>query len=356
MNDNNKDDGLPEVAQKLMKRKAVSLGLIGLVLLVFLSMYLHSRSTMKQDKPIEETYTLENEQQPEIKREVVSVPPPVAVQSKEEKPEVTQEQIAFIQEKQKELQQRLSAPLMVVSNSSASKQAEAAPVATTSSHDPNTQFMNQVSAQVGEESIAKAMAPLNSIVAGGRLIHATMESAINSDLPGFTRASVSESVYSEEGTQVLIPRGSRLIGQYKSGMLKGQSRVFIVWTRLITPNGVSVNLGSAGVDNLGTAGIGADSIDRHFWQQFGTASLLSILGAGAANVGVSGSDQDNSASAYRSAIANSFTQSASQSLQQDNMVAPTLKINQGKPIMIFVSRDLYFADAVQQVKPKINVF
>jgi len=215
--------------------------------------------------------------------------------------------------------------------------------------------MDQVSAQDFSVSNAKIMAPLQYIVAEGHLIHAILESATDSDLPGFLRAIVSQAVYSEDGSQVLIPSGSRLIGQYKSGMIEGQARIFIVWTRLIVSGGISVQLGSSGVDSLGVAGIGADEINRHFWQRFGTASLLSMIGAGAANVGVSGGSQDNSAADYRSAVANSFAQSASQSVQHDSMIAPTLKTYQGKPIMIFVARDLNFQGAMKKSKSKLNV-
>ena len=203
---------------------------------------------------------------------------------------------------------------------------------------------------------ATTIGSLNTVIAEGSLIHAILESATNSDLPGYLRASVSEPVYSEDGTRILVPSGSRLIGQYKSGMLQGQSRIFVVWTRLITPNGVSLQLGSPGVDSLGVAGMGADEINRHFWEKFGTATLLSLIGAGAANVGVNGNAQDNSASAYRSAVASSFAQSAEQSLQQESMIAPTLKTYQGKPIMVFVARDLQFSNAMKQIKTKMNVF
>ncbi len=175
-------------------------------------------------------------------------------------------------------------------------------------------------------------------------------------MPGFLRANISEPVYSEDGSQILVPAGSRLIGQYKSGIAQGQSRIFIVWSRLITPNGISVKLESQGVDSLGVAGLGADEINRHFLERFGTASLLSLIGAGTSNIGVSGLDQQNSASTYREAIASSFSQSASQSLQQDNNIAPTLKAYQGKSITVFVARDLHFADVLKQTTPNINVF
>lgn len=361
-NENQKkdEDGLPEVSEKMARKKSIVLVMLGVILASTLSIFFYGKTTTKKtDKPMEETYSMQSVNQPDggnilpDAQQVIEEQPKEVVQ---EKQEITPEQIAFIQQKQKELQQRLSSPLMVVSNNVTDKQTASGAAASNISPDPNMQFMNQVSAQNVEVSRATAMGPLNTIIAEGSLIHATMESATNSDLPGYLRASVSSPVYSEDGTQVLVPVGSRLIGQYKSGMMQGQSRIFIVWTRLITPVGVSVNLGSAGVDSLGVAGVGADVIDRHFWQRFGTASLLSILGAATANTGVSGTDQQNSASAYRESIANSFSHSASQSLQQESMIAPTLKTYQGKPIMVFVAKDLHFANVMQQVKPKINVF
>jgi type IV secretion system protein VirB10 len=86
------------------------------------------------------------------------------------------------------------------------------------------------------------------------------------------------------------------------------------------------------------------------------ASLLSMIGAGTATLGVSGGDQDNSASSYRTAIANSFSQASGQSLQQDGAISPTLRTMQGKPIMVFVAKDLQFETALKTTKQHINIF
>jgi type IV secretion system protein VirB10 len=272
--------------------------------------------------------------------------------------EVLAAQVAFVQEKQLQLQQRLSAPLMLV-NSNTKESVESAAQDEhfkDSNLNPNTQFMQKASQVDVQTATASAMGSLSTIITAGNFIHAILEPATNSDLPGSLRAIVSEPVYAEDGSRVLIPRGSRLIGEYKSGMMQGQSRIFIVWQRLITPEGISIQLGSSGVDSLGVAGVGADSINRHFWERFGTASLLSMIGAGTATLGVSGGDQDNSASSYRTAIANSFSQAAGQSLQQDGAIALTLKTMQGKPVMVFVAKDLQFDSAIKSSKPSINIF
>ncbi len=356
-NENKKLDGLPEVAQDDKQKKLLVLSLIAFMVIMVLCAGFFNKTEKKISKPIEETYAIQTDESAETKKPepVVNSTVPVATPKPQLNPEVVQQQIALIQQKRQELQQRLVAPLMLV-NTNQSNTATAASQSTPASKDSNMQFMNQVSAQASETTIATAIGPLNKIIAEGNFIHAILEPATNSDLPGYLRASVSEPAYSEDGSQVLVPRGSRLIGQYKSGMMQGQSRIFIVWTRLITPEGISVQLGSPGIDSLGVAGMGADEIDRHFWQRFGTASLLSLIGAGAANVGVNGQDQNNSAASYREAIANSFAQTAEQTLQQEIMIAPTLKSYQGKPIMVFVAHDLNFQHAMQQTNRKMNVF
>jgi type IV secretion system protein VirB10 len=356
-NKSKKEEGLPEISQESSKKQPIVVVLISIVVAVFFSMYFHTKTNKKGVQPIEDTYVIqndstENKKLPPVVEQGIPAAPPSTKLSQE----IIQQQIMLLQEKQKELQQRLTAPLMLVNGSQSKTTPATVQQAQAVSKDGNTQFMNQVSVQNTETVTATTIGPLNYVIAEGNYIHATLEPASNSDLPGDVRAIVSEPVYSQDGTKILIPPGSPLIGQYKSGMLQGQSRIFVVWKRLITPSGISVNLGSAGVDSLGVAGMGADEINRHFWERFGTASLLSLIGAGAANVGVKSNMQDNSASSYRSAVANSFAQSADQSLQQESMIASTLKTHQGKPIMVFVARDLNFQSAMKQIKPNINVF
>jgi type IV secretion system protein VirB10 len=352
------EDGLPEIAQRLQEKKPIVLVMLGIILVASCSLFFINKPKKQIAPAVEENYAVQAVAQPDTPKSV-----PVVAQAtnnepikvSQPNPEILQQQLALLQAKQDELKQRLSAPLMLVNNAQPNKPETAAQQVPTSG-DSNSQFISQVSSQATETATATMIGSLNSIIAEGSLIHATLESATNSDLPGHIRAVVSKPCYSEDGTQVLIPAGSRLLGQYKSGMLQGQSRIFMVWTRLITPSGISIQLGSPGVDSLGMAGAEADEINRHFWERFGTGSLLSLIGAGAANAGVSPMDQENSASVYRSAIANSFSQSASQSLQQDSRIPPTLIQYQGKPIMVFVAKDLNFKGAIKLAIPKTNVF
>lgn len=189
---------------------------------------------------------------------------------------------------------------------------------------------------------AKTISHPEYTIASGELLPAVLETAINSDLPGMVRAVVSQPTYSYTGERVLIPSGSRLIGQYSSAVILGQNRVMVIWNRIILPNGITVQLNSPGTDNLGRAGQGADSVNTHFFSRFGESALLSLIGAGSANVGVNNQDQNNSSAQYRAAIAQSFQQSAQQSLQGTLAIKPTLHVHQGSSIHVFVARDLSF--------------
>jgi len=168
-------------------------------------------------------------------------------------------------------------------------------------------------------------------VSQGTLIPAVLETGINSDLPGYVRAVVSSDVKSFDGARVLVPRSSRLIGQYKSGVSAGQTRAYILWTRLIRPDGVSVALASPAVDEAGQTGL-TGKVDSHFMKRFGSALLLSVVGA-ASTVGSGGT-----------ALVMSGGQSAASiAAQQNGTIPPTIKVRQGQPIRVFTAKDLDFS-------------
>jgi type IV secretion system protein VirB10 len=191
-------------------------------------------------------------------------------------------------------------------------------------------------AAAGESGAAHATKladPANTVVQG-TLIPAVLETAIDTDVPGNVRAVVSQDVRSFDGSRVLIPRSSRLIGEYKAATQAGQRRAFLMWTRLIRPDGVSIGLASPAADFTGQAGIGGQ-VNSHFFSRFGSAILMSILGgasslatAGASTVIVSGAGQS----------------AASAAIQRDGNRGPTIKVRQGEPIRVFTARDLIFSD------------
>ena len=188
------------------------------------------------------------------------------------------------------------------------------------------------SASTGSE-VAKATRMKNpgQTVSQGTLIPAVLETAINSDLPGYVRAVVSSDVRSFDGSRVLVPRSSRLIGQYKSGVAAGQTRAYVMWTRLIRPDGVSVALASPAVDAAGQTGL-TGTVDSHFMKRFGSALLLSVVG-GASTL----------ASGGAGLLMSGGQSAASVAASQSGQIPPTIKVRQGQPIRVFTAKDLDFS-------------
>ena len=208
-------------------------------------------------------------------------------------------------------------------------------------NDRNLSDTERFAARVGgaESEVAQAqrMTGLSRMIPQGAVIGAVMETALNSDQPGYARALTQRDMYSFDGSAILIPAGSRLIGQYKSGVAQGASRLFVLWTRLIRPDGVSIELASPATDDLGRGGIGG-KVNRHFLQRFGGAILTSVLSGGisAATASLAGGSTILVGSANQaSTLATQATQSAD--------IPPTITTRQGAVVRVFVARDLDFA-------------
>ncbi|MFG1244990.1 TraB/TrbI/VirB10 family type IV secretion system protein [Xanthobacter versatilis] len=178
-----------------------------------------------------------------------------------------------------------------------------------------------------------------NILQAGAVIPAALITGIRSDLPGQITAQVTENVHdSPTGRILLIPQGTRIIGQYDNGVGFGQRRVLLVWNRLIFPNGRSIVLErQTGADAEGYAGL-EDGIDYHWGELFKAAVLSTILGVGA-SAGTSGSDSDL-VSALREGASDSISQTGRQLVQRQLNIAPTLTIRPGFPVRIIVTRDL----------------
>lgn len=197
-------------------------------------------------------------------------------------------------------------------------------------------FSDRVGGEEVDVVSAERMTGLDRMIPQGAIIGAVMETALNSDLPGFARALVQRDVLSFDGSAVLIPAGSRVIGQYKSGVAQGASRVFILWTRVIRPDGVSIAIASPAVDELGRGGV-TGKVNRHFLQRFGGAILMSVLTGGVtalANSVSNGSTVIVGTAGQATSLANEATGSA--------QIPPTIVTAQGSPVRIFVARDLDF--------------
>ncbi len=196
-------------------------------------------------------------------------------------------------------------------------------------------FADRVAAAENAPARAVRIANSSYTVPQGAIIAGVLETAINSDLPGYVRAVVSRDVMGFDGRRVLIPSGSRLIGQYRSGLAAGQSRAFIVWTRLTRPDGVTISLGSPATDPLGRAGLGG-KVDSHFLKRFGSAILLSVVQSGLGLLQRGGND-------VVVRTADDAKSVAGIALQRDINIPPTVKVAQGTAIRIFTARDLDFS-------------
>jgi len=177
-----------------------------------------------------------------------------------------------------------------------------------------------------------------NIVQAGSVIAAALITGIRSDLPGQITAQVTENVYdSPTGRILLVPQGTRLIGEYDSGAEFGQSRVLLVWTRLIFPNGSSIVLErQPGADTQGYAGL-EDGVDYHWWNLAKAAGLSTLLSVGSE---LAINDDQRLLRAIRDGAQDTINDAGQQIVRRQLNVPPTLTIRPGFPVRVIVTRDL----------------
>jgi type IV secretion system protein VirB10 len=282
------------------------------------------------------------------------------------------------QEEERRRWERLRAPQVIDDNAAAAAAApngdEGGRAAAGADDDPNRRFLASVSAGGVEVARATKNNRIDALVAQGTFIRGVLETAVQSDLPGMVRAVVTENVWSFDGRRVLIPAGSRLVGEYKSGIAQGQTRVFIVWTRMLRSDGVSVQLGSNGADDLGRAG-NAGFVDNHYLERFGSAVMLSLVGGAAQFLSAygqntngygngtvitstdpvtgvvtqtqTGVNQNQLSLQAREIAAQNISQTltniAQEALRNSINIPPTIYLDHGTRIIVFVRRDLDFS-------------
>lgn len=274
-------------------------------------------------------------------------PDPLALQREQM---MQAEALRMAQEQQKKLQKRLHAPQVVfdqpgtalaaASNVDGATSVNGGSLIGGDANDANLAFAAQATSQGVETSRAARMKNLDTLIAQGTMISGILETAIQSDLPGMTRAIVSEDVYSFDGSKLIIPKGSKLVGQYRSGLVRGQSRVFVIWNRLLRNDGVTVNLGSYGTDSLGRSGLDG-KVDTHFFERFGSSVLLSLIDTSLQIV--ANNSQDSATSTVAVETGSDFSRAAEIALENSIAIPPTVNVEQGKRIKVFVSKDLDFS-------------
>jgi len=258
----------------------------------------------------------------------------------------------------KEMQARIRSNMLIVDGTRAEGTAarDAADNALSAADSNRAWASYVIKGTNADKEVATRLNNLSMTIAQGKIINAVLESAINTQLPGTIRAIVSRDTYAETGRTVLIPKGSRLIGQYNTSILRGQNRVMIVWTRLIRPDGIDIMIGSPGVDGLGRAGL-EGFVDNRYMEIFSAAILTTALSIGAAvasdrvmpdksttTTGSGGSTTTNTSPAQKAggdAVEN-LTAVSKSVVQNIIDIRPTVTVDQGTRINVFVNRDLTF--------------
>ncbi|MHA7772225.1 TraB/TrbI/VirB10 family type IV secretion system protein [Roseibium sp. M-1] len=176
------------------------------------------------------------------------------------------------------------------------------------------------------------------VLQAGSVIPAALITGIRSDLPGQITAQVTQHIYdSPTGNMVLIPQGTRIIGEYSNDVGFGDRRVLLVWNRLIFPNGRSIVLErQPGADTQGYAGL-EDGVDYHWWDLAKAAGLSTLLSVGAE---LTMDDDDRLIQAIRNGAQDTINDAGQQIVQRQLQVAPTLTIRPGFPVRVIVTRDL----------------
>lgn len=171
----------------------------------------------------------------------------------------------------------------------------------------------------------------------GAFIDCTLETAIDSTLPGMTTCITAADTFGADGKVVLLERGTKLVGETRGQVQQGQARVFVAWAEARTPAGVIVPLDSPGTDELGRAGL-PGTVERHFWQRFGAAMLISIVD-GAVQAGVQASTRSGGTVVYAPAASQDV---ATEVLKDTVNIAPTVVKRNGDRIQVLVARDVDF--------------
>jgi type IV secretion system protein VirB10 len=197
----------------------------------------------------------------------------------------------------------------------------------------NLDTLRQASA-IGQ-SQARPLPDRNFLITAGSFIPCVLQSAMDSSQPGYVSCIVPRNIYSDNGRVVLMEKGTKILGEYQGGLNRGQYRLFVLWTRAVTPRGIAIDVASPATDALGRGGVDG-RVNNFFWQRFGTALLFSLV-EDAATVG---------AEAVGNSASNTTrvpSDAASTILQQNGQIKPVLRKNQGEDVGITVAQDFDFS-------------
>ena len=190
-------------------------------------------------------------------------------------------------------------------------------------------------ASVIGQAQARTLPDRNFLITAGSFVPCVLLTAMDSSQPGYVSCILPRNVYSDNGRVVLMEKGTKIFGEYQGGLNRGQYRLFVLWTRAVTPRGIAIDVGSPATDALGRGGVDG-RVNNFFWQRFGTALLFSLVEdaatVGAEAVGNNGSNTTRVPSDAASTV-----------LQQNAEIKPVLRKNQGEDVGITVAQDFDFS-------------
>jgi type IV secretion system protein VirB10 len=184
---------------------------------------------------------------------------------------------------------------------------------------------------------AQVLPTMRLLLPKGAFIDCTLETAIDSTLPGMTTCVTATDTFGADGQVVLLERGTKLVGELRGQVQQGAARVFVLWTEARTPTGVVIPLDSPGADELGRAGL-SGTVERHFWERFGAALLVSVLD-GAVQAAVQSTSRGGGTVIYNPSAGEGVM---TEVLKGTVNIAPTIVKPQGDRIQVLVARDLDF--------------
>jgi type IV secretion system protein VirB10 len=191
---------------------------------------------------------------------------------------------------------------------------------------------------------AQVLATQRLLLPKGAFLDCTLETAIDSTLPGMTTCVLATDAFSADGSVVLLERGTKLVGETRGQVSEGASRLFVLWTEARTPMGVIVPLASPATDELGRSGL-AGAVNRHFWQRFGAAILVTVIEGG---VQAAVASRSNGTAVI--VTPSTTTDITTEVLKSTIAIPPTITKANGDRIQVFVARDLDFR-SVYELRP-----
>ncbi|AFK64631.1 Bacterial conjugation TrbI-like protein (plasmid) [Advenella kashmirensis WT001] len=361
--DDEVERGLP---QNLSSKKKTNVGkvfvfggiVLAVLLIVITMMGLSGRGGQPEDTTPKELDMVKNSRPKNFaleQAELTPPPPPPApvVIPPAQEPNVAtavpgQVNSGTVQPKEQEpVDRRLTGPVTIdFSGGKGDSSAQAGQVSRTESSTASG-FASKLRPTKTEPTVAMKRADLTYLLKKGTSIACTLNTMIVTTQPGITRCMVTKDVYSANGRVLLIERGSEVIGEQTAALVQGQARVYVLWSTIETPAGVSVTVNSPSADSLGASGQEAQ-VDNHFWQRFGGAIMLSLIKDG---IRMADSSSRNRGGVTFDSSSDSAEDMATEALKNTINIPPTGYVNQGTLVNVMVARDVDFRSVYELVQP-----